>query len=43
MTTVRFNPNIDLAPLPLKDPICEKAMQMKAAGLKWQPYVGCFV
>ena len=43
MTAVHFNPKTDLAPLPFDDRICQRALQMKASGLKWQPHVGCFV
>jgi hypothetical protein len=43
MTPIHFDPEKDLAPLPFDDRICQQARQMKAAGLKWQPHVGCFV
>jgi hypothetical protein len=43
MLHLRFNPQRDLAPLPFDDRICQQALQMKAAGLHWQPHVGCFV
>jgi len=43
MTPIPFDPEKDLAPLPFDDRICRQARQMKAAGLKWQPHVGCFV
>ncbi len=43
MTPVAFDPSKDLAPLPFDDRICRQALQMKAAGLKWRPHVGCFV
>jgi hypothetical protein len=43
MKPVHFDPEKDLAPLPFDDRICRQARQLKAAGLKWQPHVGCFV
>jgi hypothetical protein len=43
MRPVHFNPQRDLAPLPFDDRVCRKALEMKAAGLKWPPHVGCFV
>ena len=43
MASKKFDPDKDRAPLPFNDRICKKAMEMKAAGLKWQPHVGCFV
>jgi hypothetical protein len=43
MKPVYFDPEKDLAPLPFDDRICQRALQMKSAGLKWQPHVGCFV
>jgi hypothetical protein len=43
MTSVHFNPEIDFAPMPFDDHICQLARQLKATGLKWQPHVGCFV
>jgi len=43
MRPVHFDPEKDLAPLPFDDRICRQGLQMKAAGLKWQPHVGCFV
>jgi hypothetical protein len=43
MTPVHFDPEKDLAPLPFDDRFCQRALQMKASGLKWQPHVGCFV
>ena len=43
MIPVPFDPSNDLAPVPFDDRICRQARQMKAAGLKWQPHVGCFV
>jgi len=43
MKPVHFDSQKDLAPLPFDDRICQQALQMKAAGLKWRPHVGCFV
>ena len=43
MEPVHFDPEKDLAPLPFDDRICQRALQMKAAGLKWRPHVGCFI
>ena len=43
MTPVHFKPEIDLAPMPFDDNICQQARQLKAAGLEWRPHVGCFV
>jgi len=43
MKPVHFDPEKDRAPLPFDDRICRQALQMKAAGLKWRPHVGCFV
>jgi hypothetical protein len=43
MKPVHFDPHKDLAPLPFDDRICGQARQLKAAGLKWRPHVGCFV
>lgn len=33
----------DLPPLPFTRRHCEAAARLKAAGLPWQPHVGCFV
>ena len=43
MTSKRFNPETDLAPMPFDDRICRRALEMKKSGLKWRPQVGCFV
>ena len=43
MTSKRFNPEIDLAPMPFDERICQRAMAMKKSGLEWRPHVGCFV
>jgi hypothetical protein len=43
MKPVYFDPEKDLAPLPFDERICRQALQMKDAGLKWQPHAGCFV
>ena len=43
MTPVHFDPQQDLAPMPFDDRICRLALDMKSAGLKWRPHVGCFV
>ena len=43
MIHVPFDPSNDLPPVPFDDRIYRQARQMKAAGLKWQPHVGCFV
>jgi hypothetical protein len=43
MTSKRFNPETDLAPMPFDERICRRALEMKISGLKWRPQVGCFV
>jgi hypothetical protein len=43
MTSKRFNPEKDLAPMPFDESICRRALEMKEAGLEWRPQVGCFV
>ena len=43
MTSTRFNPEKDLAPLPFDTEICHLALEMKKSGLVWRPHVGCFV
>ncbi len=43
MTPVHFDPEMDLFPMPFDDHTCQLARQLKAAGLKWRPHVGCFV
>ena len=43
MTSKRFNPETDLAPMPFDERICRRALEMKKFGLKWRPQVGCFV
>jgi hypothetical protein len=43
MTSIRFNPEKDLAPTPFDERICLGALEMKKAGLAWRPHVGCFV
>jgi hypothetical protein len=43
MTTQRFNPEEDFAPMPFDKQICLKALEMKNSGLVWRPHVGCFV
>ena len=43
MTTQRFNPDEDFAPMPFDKQICLKALEMKNSGLVWRPHVGCFV
>jgi hypothetical protein len=43
MTSKRFNPEKDLAPMPFDERICLRAMAMKKSGLAWRPQVGCFV
>lgn len=43
MTSKRFNPETDLAPMPFDERICRRALEMKKSGLKWRPQVGCFV
>ena len=43
MTSKRFNPETDLAPMPFDERICRRALEMKNSGLKWRPQVGCFV
>ena len=43
MTSKRFSPETDLAPMPFDERICRRALEMKKSGLKWRPQVGCFV
>ena len=43
MTSTRFNPEKDLAPMPFDKEICQRALDMKKSGLIWRPHVGCFV
>lgn len=43
MTTQRFDPEEDFAPMPFDKQICLKALEMKNSGLVWRPHVGCFV
>jgi len=43
MTSKRFNPEKDLAPMPFDERVCRQAMAMKKNGLVWRPQVGCFV
>jgi len=43
MTSTRFNPEKDLAPMPFDKEICHQALDMKKNGLIWRPHVGCFV
>ena len=43
MTSKRFNPEKDLAPMPFDKRICRLALEMKKTGLEWRPQVGCFV
>ena len=33
MTTKRFNPEIDLAPIPFNEGICQRVLEMKTCGL----------
>ena len=43
MTSKRFNPEKDLAPMPFDERVCRQALEMKKTGLEWRPQVGCFV
>ena len=43
MTSTRFNPEKDIAPMPFDKEICHQALDMKKKGLIWRPHVGCFV
>ena len=43
MTSKRFDPEKDLAPMPFDQRICRQALEMKETGLEWRPQVGCFV
>jgi hypothetical protein len=43
MTSKRFDPEKDLAPMPFDERICRRALEMKKCGLVWRPHVGCFV
>ncbi len=43
MTSKRFDPEKDLAPMPFDSRICQQALEMKKSGLEWRPQVGCFV
>ena len=43
MTSKRFDPEKDLAPMPFDKRICRQALEMKKNGLEWRPQIGCFV
>ena len=43
MTSNRFDPEKDLAPIPFDEDICRGALEIKKCGLAWRPHVGCFV
>jgi hypothetical protein len=43
MTSKRFDPEKDLAPMPFDNRVCLQALEMKKRGLVWRPHVGCFV
>ena len=43
MTSKRFNPEKDLAPMPFDERVCRQALEMKKTGPEWRPQVGCFV
>jgi len=43
MKATPFNPKADLAPIPFDSRHCRVALQLKEAGLVWQPHAGCFV
>ena len=43
MKPVYFDPQKDLAPMPFDDHVCQEARQLRDAGLRWHPHVGCFV
>jgi hypothetical protein len=43
MLATPFNPETDFAPLPFDRKICDLALELKQAGLRWKPHVGCFV
>jgi hypothetical protein len=43
MQATPFDPETDMAPLPFHAHLLALALEMKRAGLKWTPHVGCFV
>jgi hypothetical protein len=43
MKSTPFDPSRHLAPIPFGDRLCNKARELKKAGLAWEPHVGCFV
>jgi hypothetical protein len=43
MRTIPFDPQIDLAPIPFEDGLCQQALELKELGLQWHPHVGCFL
>ena len=43
MKPIPFNPDTDVAPIPLDERLCRLGTALKDKGLKWQPHVGCFV
>jgi hypothetical protein len=43
MTSVPFDINQDLAPIPFDDRLQQLALKLKKEGLQWHPHVGCFV
>jgi hypothetical protein len=43
MKATPFDPARHLAPIPFSEALCRKALELKQAGLDWEPQVGCFV
>lgn len=43
MKPIPFDPESDKAPIPFHTKILELALELKQAGLTWQPHPGCFV
>ena len=42
MKPIPFDPDSDLAPIPFDQRTLSLAYDLKNAGLKWRPHVGCF-
>ena len=42
MSSTKFDPEKDIAPIPFNQEICQLALEMKRSGLVWRPHVGCF-
>lgn len=42
MSSTKFDPEKDIAPIPFNEEVCQLALEMKRLGLVWCPHVGCF-